>query len=511
MKINRLILTLIIILLTSAQASAATVNWNISGTGLWSESAKWSPVKVPVAGDDVFINNTGTGTITVDTTVASRTLTVGGAKKITLSTGQLTISSRWLTAALIETEDLGNAQSPHVAIDASGNAVAVWEQDDGTRYNIWSNRYTASTGLWGTAAKIETDITGDARSPEVAIDAAGNAVAVWYQWDGTYNNLWSNRYTASTGLWGTEELIETNKGDVYTHQVASDASGNAVAVWTQHDGTYYNIYSNRYTASTELWGTAALIETGTGDAYVSQVAIDADGNAIAVWVQNDGTYYHIWYNRYTASTELWGTAALIETNVTEDASSARIAFDTSGNALAVWHQGVSGANTNIYSNRYTESTGLWGTAALIETGSGQAVSPEVAVDASGNALAVWVQHDGIRRNIYSNRYTASTELWGTAALIETDDGEPSRPQVAIDASGNAVAVWGQQDDGPRYNIWSNRYTASTGLWGTAVLIETDDAGDAYEPQVAIDASGNAVAVWHQWDGSHYNVWSNLYR
>jgi sulfatase modifying factor 1 len=91
--IQSLILILLIILSTSAQASAATVSWDNVGGGLWSESAKWSPARVPDSGDDVFINNAGAGTITVETTAAAKTLTVGGAKKMTLSTGQLTLSS----------------------------------------------------------------------------------------------------------------------------------------------------------------------------------------------------------------------------------------------------------------------------------------------------------------------------------------------------------------------------------------------------------------------------------
>jgi hypothetical protein len=57
MKINRLILTGLIVLLTSVPVSAATVNWNISGSGLWSESTYWSSGTVPDSEDDVFINN----------------------------------------------------------------------------------------------------------------------------------------------------------------------------------------------------------------------------------------------------------------------------------------------------------------------------------------------------------------------------------------------------------------------------------------------------------------------
>ena len=73
-----------------------------------------------------------------------------------------------------------------------------------------------------------------------------------------------------------------------------------------------------------------------------------------------------------------------------------------------------------------------------------------------------------------------------------------------------MVVW-YQYNGTCFNIWSNRYTAATGTWGTAELIEADNAGDARYPQVAVDSSGNAVAVWQQSDGTRYNIWSNVYR
>ncbi len=37
---------------------------------------------------------------------------------------------------VIETDNAGNASSPQIAMDSSGNAIAVWHQDDGTRNNI---------------------------------------------------------------------------------------------------------------------------------------------------------------------------------------------------------------------------------------------------------------------------------------------------------------------------------------------------------------------------------------
>jgi hypothetical protein len=41
----------------------------------------------------------------------------------------------------VEISNAGNADFPQVALDPNGNAVAVWFQSDGTRFNVWANRF----------------------------------------------------------------------------------------------------------------------------------------------------------------------------------------------------------------------------------------------------------------------------------------------------------------------------------------------------------------------------------
>jgi hypothetical protein len=98
---------------------------------------------------------------------------------------------------------------------------------------------------------------------------------------------------------------------------------------------------------------------------------------------------------------------------------------------------------------------------------------------------------------YSWNFTTRDGVWGSAQLAETDN------------AGNALAVW-SQSDGTRqnsYNILANRFTPATG-WGTAQLIETDNTREAVSPHVAVDSSGNALAVWSQFDGTRYSILAN---
>ncbi len=477
----------------SAEGLALTYAWSVT-TG-WSIASGSATDTVTIAAPNMILAN-GYATVTV-TDTQSRSA-VGTAA---LSTHD----GSWGTASLIEIDNAGSALGPQIAFDQNGNAIAVWYQSDGTRDNIWSNRYVVGAG-WGTAEIIETDNAGNAYNPRIAVDPNGNAIAVWQQSDGTRNNIWANRYVVGTG-WGTAALIETdNAGSASSPQIAFDRNGNAIAVWYQSNGTRDNIWANRYVVSTG-WGTAGLIETdNTGDAYNPQVAFDQDGNAIAVWYQSDGRRFNILANRYVAGTG-WGSAELIEIDNAGSAFNPQIVIDRNGNAMAVWYQSE-GTRNNIWANRYVAGTG-WGTAGLIETNNaGSASSPQIAFDPNGNAIAVWYRSDGTWDNIWANRYVAGTG-WGVAGLIETDHtGSAFSPQIAIDWNGNAIAVW-YQSDGTRNNIRANRYVAGTG-WGLAGLIETDNAGSAYNPQIAFDQNGSAIAVWYQSDGARNNIWANRF-
>jgi len=448
-----------------------------------------------------FTPNSGLGLLTNYTATLSTDIAdLSGNKLATPKIWSFTTADgAWGTAAPIETESLGDAYRTEIVFDSSGNAIAVWGQNDGTRYNIWTNRFNGTS--WGTAALIETDDSGHASTPKIAIDSSGNAIAVWFQSDGTRYNIWTNRFNGTS--WGTAALIETDdSGDAEHPEIVFDSSGNAIAVWFQNDGTRSNIWTNRFNGTS--WGTAALIETDdSGYAGHPEIAIDSSGNAIAVWHQSDGARFGIWTNRFNGTS--WGTAALIETDDSGDAYRPEIAIDSSGNAIAVWSQS-DGTRNNIWANRFNGTS--WGTAALIETDdSGDAYRPEIAIDSSGNAIAVWHQSDGTRFNMWTNRFNGTS--WGTAALIETDNsGNALSPEIAIDSSGNAIAVW-HQSDGTRNNIWANRFNGTS--WGTAALIETDDSGDTNSPQIAIDSSGNAIAVWTQSDGSFLNVLANRFQ
>ncbi len=375
----------------------------------------------------------------------------------TVSLYRYTASSGWDDGELVATNNMA-AVDPQIAIDANGNVLIVWLQSDGTYNSLWSKRYTVENG-WGEPEKVE-DNHGNSSTPQIEIDENGNALVVWLLYNGTDYSIRSNHYTVGSSSWGEPATVGPNgKSSSPSLQVAIDSAGNALAVWKKSDGEHFNIWWNRYTVDSSGWGTPALLEDNdSGNTSSPQVAINSAGNALAVWQQSDGTRTSIWSNRYTVGSN-WGEPMLVEDNDSGNASSPRVTIDVNGNALVVWRQfeGTS-SNFSIWSNRYTVGSD-WGKAAALEFNENSSASnPRIAFDSIGNALAVWQERNGTPSNdsIWSNRYTTSSG-WGEAELLESnDDGNAYNPQVAIDTSGNAVAIW-LQDNDTHYNLWFNRF------------------------------------------------------
>lgn len=422
----------------------------------------------------------------------------------------LTRDRRWGVAEKIDTGTL-STDEPDVAMDASGNAMAVWTQYGDPIFSIWATSYAVATDTWQVATLAESNDSGDASEPSVAVDPGGNAMVAYWQFDGVRFNIWANRYLASSQSWGTPQLIESNdSGDASAPRVAIDASGNAVVVFWQFDGARFNIWANRFVASNGTWGTAQLIENiETGDASAPQVAVNSVGDAVAAFWAHDGSRFGIWANRFSASSNTWADAEAIESNSGQDAGEPQVAIDPAGNAMVVWPQ-YDGTRNNIWANRFTASKGTWGNPQLVDSAPGDAANPQVAMDDAGNALVVWRQLDGDRFDLWAKRYRAASNSWSAPQLIEsTDFGHVRPPSLAMDRYGNALVVW-PQHDGVRYDLWANRYRIMSDAWGNAELIESTNFGNVKGVQLAMDPDGRATAVWAQFDGALFDIWANRF-
>ena len=104
--------------------------------------------------------------------------------------------------------------------------------------DAWANLLTS--GTWGPAVRLDTTSVGQPLRLRVAASPNGDAVAVWRE-DGA-DDIYANRLAG--GVWTGPVLLEASAESASSPSVGLDANGNAVAAFSQSDGTIFKVYAN---------------------------------------------------------------------------------------------------------------------------------------------------------------------------------------------------------------------------------------------------------------------------
>jgi hypothetical protein len=414
-----------------------------------------------------------------------------------------TLDAAWGDAEWIEPLGTGNSKGQQIVVDEELSAIAVWTLEDEVGGAIYANRYTR-VALWEEEPEPISDPIGDAANPKLAADAAGNAFAVWERSaPGAERNIWTNRYDVEAGSWNEAALLQNG---VVTRarapSVAADPSGNAIAVWSQIDEVTGRdlIRAIRYEPGAG-WGNAVTIGSPEFNASRTDVGMDDQGRAIAVWNPLAGGVggQVLQANRYTPGVGWLSEVEDVKPDDTTTADGFRLDVGENGDAFVIWEQSSGTESRNeIWATRF--SGGVWSPPERIDNYDADDKStPDIAVDGNGMAYAVWSQADGDFQNIWVAEYSPGS-TWGDPVLIELptedpdDNEDATTPRVDVNSAGNVFVVWGQIWD-QQPSIWSNRRDPNTS-WdpANAELIE-DFPGAANRPIIAVDEARHAHALW----------------
>ena len=401
----------------------------------------------------------------------------------------------WTMPVSLQSSNTMVANNARVVMAANGDALAVWQQATNGLSTVWSSRYVPATG-WTLPQRV-SDAALDASQVQLAMDEAGNAIAVWQQVNPTQTDIVAARFDVATVTWSSPELLEIEDTVAALNpQVAMTKSGNALVVWQQG----LSIVANTYTAATG-WTTAVPVATETGSGISQLVlSVNDNGDAFAAWrvavvsaatsTIPEQTGYELRLAQLKDNT--WAATETVATGL-DDWAQPAIAMNNAGAAIMAW-SAFNGTRHVMMSRHYTLATG-WSTAEAVETNLGEAKSPQVAMAVNGNAFVTWAQ-SGSPYSIYANRFDANTGFTGSVLLEQRHRGDAVKPQLIIDNRGNAVVTW-QYHDGVQQNILAAEYSVADSTWATERVIETSNSGDATSPAIAVSDNGNAVVVWQQ--------------
>ena len=383
--------------------------------------------------------------------------------------------------------DLGSAGQesgiPDVTMDVSGDALAVWKRDNGVDNRAIEAASRPAGGSW--QAPIDLPAPWQIPwTPKIALDSAGNAVAVWVGYDGSDDVVQASSRPAG-GSWQAPIDLGTGWGP----QVAFDHDGNAVAVWTGDNGPGAIIQAASRPAGGAWEAPVNLSPLGQAESPLnSSLAIDSGGDAVVVWNRDDGTNTIIQAAGRPAG-GVW--EAPVDLGAASDSyTTAQVALDSAGNAIAVW-RGYDSTNIQAASR---PAGGLW--EAPVDLGAGFG-DPQIAFDDAGNALAVWTGSGSIHA---SSRSVG--EAWQAPVSIGVV-ANPYRaaPRISLDHSGNSLVIW-EGSNGTNTIIQAAGRPAG-GVWQSPIDLSSSGQ-NAYFPTIATGPTG-PVAVWERYNGTDYVV------
>lgn len=320
--------------------------------------------------------------------------------------------------------------------------------------------------------------------PRVGIDSAGNILAAWgYQFSDP-GQLYTARFDVVTG-WEPKQLLDTSTviDSVFLPTLAVNSRGAGLLAWSGQRGIYAAAYlpgSGWQETQTIISGTSLFL---TFADEFEQLAIDNAGNGLLVWSQYGDELYGSWYKAGVG----WSAPEII-VNRKSIARGISLAMNPDGNAILLWSQGT-GIDNQVLLNasHFTPGAG-WQPPVVLHTSDSLHTRPHVAINSKGEAMAAWLDYGGSSNfPVYAARFIPG-QGWQPPELMSMHS---FQPWVDMDTAGNAVVVWTTFDNP---TVSARHYLKDSG-WQEIKVLKRYQAGDPLNTWVKMDDQGNAVAIW----------------
>jgi hypothetical protein len=400
----------------------------------------------------------------------------------------------WLAPANF-VEEAGSVGRLRIAVDEQGDAIAVWQSEDGKLEGGVSSyeartAFRSADGAWQAPERL-SPYGQSAEEANVAFDAHGDAFAVWEAYSSSVSEGDAHfsvqvAFRPAGGTWQTPVKLSPVEAPGSVHpSLAVDAQGDAIVTWNRAEGPGGGSVQEAFRPAGGAWQAPVDVTQGNAWGDYSQVAFDKQGDALAMWQDP-------LQSAFMPAGGTWQPPSIVGSELVARPGS-DFAVDGRGDAVAVWDSWTEGfLSHRVVQAAFRSAGGEWQAPVdLSEEPHGEdwrwePYEPQVAIDEQGDAVVVWTQ--GEKGVLSASK--PSGGAWQTPVDLSPPGTSDGDAQVAFDGQGNALAVW----DGEDGTVQSALKPAG-GAWQAPV-----DIGHGGGPQVAFDERGDALAAWVGADG-----------
>lgn len=387
-----------------------------------------------------------------------------------------------------------DAGAPQIAMNDAGAAVVAWTSYRGPRSRVQSASRSAGGVLQAPVTLSRGDDEAD--GAQAAIDEAGAAIVVWASERGSRSRVMAAWRPAGARRFTQPVALSAPAARVVSPQVAVNAAGEAIVTWGQFNGRRFIVQvasraaGGAFTSPVPVSGPLEQLAGGVRS-VLPKASIDAAGNAIVVWerVRGEGGIIE-------AALRARGGRFAPPVKLSRGAESFAPALATNarGETVVAWYARASdGANLAVLASIRSPG-GAFGEPADLSGPEAVIYGPSVSIGDAGDALVAWSTVD-------PDVVDAAVRAPGGPFVpfgISPRGQNGFDPTVAVNAAGAMAAVWttGKGLDGVAGAL---RPTAG-GAFAVGGLA-TGFPG----PDVAIDGSGRAIVVWSRGPGPRRSV------
>lgn len=169
------------------------------------------------------------------------------------------------------------------------------------------------------------------------------------------------------------------------------------------------------------------------------------------------------------------------------------------NAIWVAWQGFGGSDDRVFAERVEGADRRQHT---VSTRGGDIHRTAIGEDSEGKIWVVWSERLHDNWDLYARAFDGQS--WGSIARLTSEAQPDTQHVMARDPQGRLHLIWqGWRDN--RAAIFHMRYDAVEG-WSTQTRVSAQDAGNCWEPAIAIDANGLVRVAWDQYGVNGYDIW-----